>query len=303
MGSIYPRKETGKLILDFRYQRQRCREQTLLEDTKNNRKRLSKMLKKIEQDISLGVFNYLKTFPHSLTAQKFSTDSDELNDEPLFFEFVEEWWQENAFRWKESGRKNNRSILDKHLLPEFGGLRVSKVSKGNILKLRAKLSTHPGRTGKTLSSKRINNILQPLRSILDEAAERHDFINPFLTIKRLPVRKSDVNPLALAEVSRFIDQVSPEFRNYFIVRFFTGMRTGEIDGLRWKNVDFERRLIYVREAFSYGVMDTPKTPESVRDIYMSSLVEAALLEQRQQTIHLSEFVFVTVLASSWTNPM
>ena len=39
----------------------------------------------------------------------------------------------------------------------------------------------------------------------------------------------------------------PDFRHYFTVRFFTGMRTGEVDGLKWKYVDFERRLILVRE--------------------------------------------------------
>jgi len=249
------------------------------------------MLKKVEQDIALGIFDYLRTFPHSNTAQKFANDSDELNGEPLFSEFAAEWWQENAFRWKESGRKNNRSILDKHLLPEFQYVRVSKVSKGDILKLRAKLSEQSGRTGKTLSTKRINNILQPLRSILDEAAERYGFVNPFLSIKRLPVTKTEVHPFTLAEVSKFIEHVRPDFKNYFTVRFFTGMRTGEIDGLRWKNVDFERSLIYVREAYSYGVMDKPKTPESVRDIQISSLVESALLEQRKQTIHVSEFVF------------
>ena len=250
-----------------------------------------RMLSKIEQDISLGIFDYVKTFPHSQFAQKFALDSDELNGEPLFSEFVEEWWQENAFRWKESGRKNNRSILDKHLSPEFGGMRVSKITKGDILKFRAALSGLSGRTGHSLSSKRINNILQPLRNILDEAAERYNFINPFLTIKRLPVRKTEVYPLALAEVSMFLEHVCLDYRNYFTVRFFTGMRTGEIDGLRWKNVDFERKLIYVREAFTYGVMDKPKTPESVRDIYMSSLVENALLEQRKETIQKSEFVF------------
>jgi integrase len=291
MGSVRPRSETGKLFIDFRYGGVRCREQTLLDDSAANRRRLEKLLEKIEQDISVGIFDYAKTFPNSPRAKKFSKDSEQLNGAPLFSEFVEEWWQENAFRWKRSGIKNMQSTLDKHLLPEFGVVTINAIGKGDILKFRARLAELPGRSDNKLSPKRINNILQPLKSILDEAADRYGFVSPFRSIKRLPVNKPDVNPLSLAELMRFLDEVRQDFRNYYTVRFFTGLRTGEIDGLRWKNVDFELGLIYVREAFTYGEMDTPKTPGSVRDVQMSSLVRDALLKQRQLTIGISEFAF------------
>lgn len=291
MGSVYPRKESGKLVLDFRYRKVRCREQTLLDDSAANRRRLEKLLEKIEQDISLGLFDYAKTFPNSPRAKKFAKDSEQLNGAPLFSEFVDEWWQENAFRWKRSGIKNMRSTLDKHLLPEFGPYTVNSISKGEILKFRSRLAELPGRCGSKLSPKRINNILQPLKSILDEAAERYGFVSPFRSIKRLPVNKSDVNPLSLSDLMRFLDEVRHDFRNYYTVRFFSGLRTGEVDGLRWKNVDFELGLIYIRESFTYGEMDTTKTPGSVRDVQMSSMLRDALLKQRQVTIGISEFVF------------
>jgi len=290
MGSIRPRKETGKLFIDFRYRGSRCREQTLLDDTPVNRRRLKKLLDKIESDISIGTFDYAGTFPNSPHAKKFAKESEQLNGAPLFSEFVEEWWEENAFRWKRSGVKNMRSTLDKHLLPTFGSLAINSISKGDVLKFRARLAELPGRGDKTLSNKRINNIMQPLKSILDEAAERFGFPSPFRSIKRLPVNKADVNPFSLAEVMRFLEQIRPDYRNYFTVRFFTGLRTGEIDGLRWKNIDFERGLIYVREAFTYGAMDTTKTGNE-RDVQMSAMVRDALLAQRQLTIGISEFVF------------
>jgi len=290
MGSIRPRKETGKLFIDFRYRGSRCREQTLLDDTPVNRRRLEKLLDKIESDISVGTFDYAGTFPNSPRARKFAKESEQLNGAPLFSEFVEEWWEENAFRWKRSGVKNMRSTLDQHLLPTFGALAVNSITKGDVLKFRARLAELPGRGGKTLSNKRINNIMQPLKSILDEAAERFGFLSPFRSIKRLPVNKSDVNPFSLAEMMHFLENIRPDFRNYFTVRFLTGLRTGEIDGLRWKNIDFERGLIYVREAFTYGAMDTTKTGKE-RDVQISALVRDALLEQRKLTIGISEFVF------------
>ncbi|HEU5295080.1 MAG TPA: DUF3596 domain-containing protein, partial [Burkholderiaceae bacterium] len=68
MGSVRARKETGQLFFDFRYRGQRCREQTLLEDTPANRKRLEKALAKIEDDIAAGTFDYAATFPTSRNA-------------------------------------------------------------------------------------------------------------------------------------------------------------------------------------------------------------------------------------------
>ena len=66
------------------------------------------------------------------------------------------------------------------------------------------------------------------------------------------VRKVDVDPFSLQDVQSILATVRTDYRNYFTVRFFTGMRTGEINGLKWKYVDFERGLIYVREVFQHS---------------------------------------------------
>jgi integrase len=65
MGSIRSRKETGKLFLDFHYRNKRCREQTALDDTQANRRKLELALKKIEAEIMLGTFSYPDSFPGS----------------------------------------------------------------------------------------------------------------------------------------------------------------------------------------------------------------------------------------------
>jgi len=69
------------------------------------------------------------------------------------------------------------------------------------------------------------------------------------------------------------------------------MRTGEIDGLKWRYVDFDRGLILVRETIVNGEPHTTKTYESARDIEISPAVCNALRAQRAATAHLSEYVF------------
>ncbi|MCR3895205.1 DUF3596 domain-containing protein [Aeromonas caviae] len=69
MGSI--RSREGKLFFDFHYQMIRCREQTLLKDTKLNRCKLEKIMGEIDGAIRLGRFIYRDYFPNSKRCAQF----------------------------------------------------------------------------------------------------------------------------------------------------------------------------------------------------------------------------------------
>ena len=69
MASISVR--TGKLYFDFRYKGERCREYTKLEDNQPNRRRMEKILQRIEAEITLGTFVYRDYFPDSPKAEAF----------------------------------------------------------------------------------------------------------------------------------------------------------------------------------------------------------------------------------------
>ncbi|MEH6576943.1 MAG: DUF3596 domain-containing protein [Amphritea sp.] len=299
MGSISVRKN-GNLFFDFRYQGIRCREYTKLADSSVNRKRMQKVLDKVEAEITLGVFNYSSYFPSSKLAKRFSQDVSNIIEStvpvqsktPLFKNFAEEWLDENQIRWKRSYQRIIRGTMDSKLIPHFGDQEVGSILKADVLKFRASLAkvTHETR-GRKLSNDRINHILTPLRMILDDAADRFDFNAPLVGIKPLKVSRQDVDPFSLAEVQQILAKVRAGFRNYYIVRFFTGLRTGEVDGLQWKYVDFENRQVLVRETIVQGQIDTTKTPESRREVEMSMPVFDALMSQRNKTYGKSPFVF------------
>lgn len=305
MGSVRARRENGLLFLDFRYQGQRCREQTMLADTPGNRKRLEKALHAIEQDIAAGTFDYEQRFPGSkrtvrpvAIATPTATGSPAAPEaatsvpaSPAFRTFADDWLTNHAVEWRRSHVRVLRSTIDGHLVPHFGDKPVGQIGKADILAFRNKLAEMPGRVSKGLSAKRINGILAPLRQMLAEAAEMYGFTSPAVNIKPLRVRKSDVQPFTLTEVQTLIGRARADYRNYFITRFFTGMRTGEVHGLKWKYVDFERRLVLVRETFVLGEDEYTKTDSSQRDIQMSQVVFDALRQQHAATAKLSEYVF------------
>lgn len=307
MGSVNSRG--SKLYLDFRYCGVRCREQTLLTDTAANIRKLTKLMNQIDADIRLGCFVYSEYFPESKNATKFvkaDIQSRRKKEELLgayktaskglqgitsisFEEFAHEWFAENEVRWKTSYVNSMKIYLFSYLVNEFGEVNVDQISRPDILKYRAKLM-QPKLDGTKLSTDFVNHIMTPLRMILREAADRYGFRCQFENIKPLRVEKRDVNPFTLEEVMDFLNAVKVDYRNYFLVRFFTGMRTSEIDGLKWRYVDFRLGVISVRETYVQGKMDSTKTLGSARDIHMSSMVLEALKSQKEVT-GAGEFVF------------
>lgn len=303
MGNVSVRKETGKLYFDFRYHGQRCREQTLLENTPENIRKMQAMLKRIDAEITLGTFDYARYFPASPNVRRFqqvrdvnpqnTNGSNVSDDTPTVDDFAREWFEENQIRWKRSYRYMIRSTLDGHLLPVFGQKKVSSITKGEVLKFRSTLAKVSNGNKEGLSPDRINHIMTPLRMILADAADRHNFTTPFIGIKPLKVPRTEVDPFSLDEVRQFLAKVRPDFRSYYIVRFFTGMRTSEIDGLKWSNVDLERKQILIRETVVMGEEDTTKTDSSRRHIEMSKPVYEAICLQYKVTGQMNGFVFCT----------
>ena len=295
MASIRVREATQKLFFDFQFRGKRCREQTALENTPANRKKLEAILKRIEAEITLGTFEYHKYFPNSPRAQEFTRQADllrsrEAHDTPLFSEFCETWMDEMRVQWRKSHITTIEGTLKNYLIPEFGEKEVGHITRQEILSFRASLAKVQTRSKKPLSASRINRIMTPLRMILGEAANRFEFTSPFQGIKSLKVPRSDVEPFSLEEVRLILATVRADFRNYYTVRFFTGLRTGEIDGLQWDCVDFQRRQILVRQALVNGEIEQTKTDGSYRHIEMPQLVYDALKDQRKATGN-NTFVF------------
>ena len=290
MAKVRVRPETGNLYLDFSYRGKRCREQTALQDTPSNRRTLLPLASKIQRAIAAGAFDYRSFFPDSPRAAQFesrlpgSTDSTRLGGmepTPTVREFAETWYEENKPRWRASHADTVRGALDLHILPALKSRPLSELTRADLLAFRANLSKRTKKNGDPLSASRINHIMTPLRMLLAEAAERHGFATPFRNIKPLRTPRIDIQPFSLEEVRQILGAARKDWNPYLTVRFFTGMRTGEINGLEWKHIDFDQDLIRVRQSLVKDQVQDTKTEGSIRDIPMVPLVRSALLEQRK----------------------
>lgn len=305
MPNIRVRPETGTLFLDFRYRGARCREQTLLADTPANRLRLKRLSDRIDRALSQGTFRYADFFPGSPRAAEFgeaaatpetpqgaSAAAEPLAPEyPQFSEFSALWYAENEPRWRTRYREFIRETLDQFILPVFGHLRLDKISRADLLAFRAETAKRRGRVGATIGPDRINKLMRITTAILEEGCDRFGLNSPARGIKALKQRRPEVQPFTLAEVNQILEKVRPDFRPYLTVRMFTGLRTGEVNGLQWGDIDWEAGTLHVQRTTGRGGDGETKTDASNRFIPLVPQVRAALEAQRANARPDTPWVF------------
>jgi len=299
-------EKSRRLFIDFRFNGRRYKEYTGLYDSPTNRREAAKIVKRLEAALLLGTFNYSDYFPDSSRVPRFEVAATKTQKEELttisFSDFAEQWFVEKRVEWRHSYESTIRISLDKYLLPAFGDVPIDQITKAMVLEFRVSLARVPGQgSSASLSPSRINHIMTPLRMILSEAADRFEFTNPWQNIKPLKEPRTQVEPFSLDEVKRILRNVRSDYRAYYTVRFFTGLRSSEVDGLKWQYVDFDRRQILVREALVQGRMVPTKTDGSIRDVDMNSLVFEALAKHRKVTSSRSEFVFCSRTGKPYAN--
>lgn len=209
------------------------------------------------------------------TAQTDSTSSVE--EGMLFGDVVISWSQRQEDRIKKDQLKTStwrdwKGILNSQVLPTWGDMPIKSIDIAQIEVFVDELTCGP---------KRVNNILVPLRGIF-RFAKRQGFIveNPMLDIDNLKVVHADIFPFTIEEVRMFLQTVPCHYRNFFEVAFYTGMRFGEMAALKWRQVDFNRRLLMIRETRVYGEEGRTKTLKSQRDIQILPPVFDALMLQK-----------------------
>ena len=203
---------------------------------------------------------------------------------PLFGEVAQKWAKVKEKKVKSSTLKDYRSAMNIYVLPRFGNVPIDKITYGDVEVFISELKC---------SAKRINNILVPMRALM-KFAFKDGLIekNPMALVENLKVVRPSINPLSMDEVHKFLAAVRLFYKPFFIVAFFTGMRFGEMAGLKWKNVDFKLGVVRVQETRVRGEEGRPKTKGSVRDIKMLPPVVEAFREQRKITMGHSDYVFL-----------
>ncbi|WP_417794240.1 tyrosine-type recombinase/integrase [Terasakiella pusilla] len=126
-------------------------------------------------------------------------------------------------------------------------------------------------------------VLISLRSILSEAQMLNLVPSNAATAYKMRRNTRHVAEKVIptkAEIKLMLENVPDKYRAFLTTAIFTGMRSSELRGLSWDHVDFEKRVIKVRQrADRYNALGVPKSRAGRRDIPMSPLVLKTLQAQ------------------------
>lgn len=285
-GGVRPATESS-IEIDFYYRGARCRERIKLPPTPRNMKFCQNLLGQIKVEIEKGIFDYAAHFPTSKRARQVIEKPATLDDLKTV---LDRWLARKRLELEHSTIIGYTRIVQNILIPRIGQVALRDFDRLQVRELVASF-------GAEVTAKRINNVLGPLRGALDDAVD-DDLIktNPldgFKIRRRAKANAAEeVDPFSPAEVTAILAAIDdPQVRNYCQFNFSTGLRTSEMIGLCWSDIDWKAGTVKIRRAWVMGKMKAPKTDSGQREVQLVAPALAALKAQRAHTLLAGEFVF------------
>jgi integrase len=197
--------------------------------------------------------------------------------------YIDKYLKEKKHLLKERTYIRYHKMIEKWIRPKYGNHKLTSL-KISVLKDFINSQYSLGKSAKTVELYRT-----VFSGILQEAV--YDGViasNPFSNIKRMKKKKPKIQPLSPTEVKLILANTSGWFRNYIGIATHLGLRSGELIGLKWTDIDDKH--IKVRRTRDDGRCTLPKTASSIRDLPMFYSVKPFIESQRSLTGHL-EYVF------------
>ena len=205
-------------------------------------------------------------------------------------------WKQLKRGLKDNTFQNYKYMYEQFVKPDFGNTRVSQLKKSDVKRFYNLLADERALKVSTIDS--IHTVLhQVLDMAVDDAYLRNNpSDNVLKELKQ--AHKFDTEKrkaLTVAEQELFLDFLrrNHQYNHWypiFAVMVGTGLRVGEVTGLRWCDIDLRENLIDVNHTLvyynhaengCYFNINTPKTKAGVRNVPMLEFVKQAFIEERK----------------------
>ena len=209
------------------------------------------------------------------------------NDPQTLGEWIERWLPSMASKIRSSTLRDYQQGLER-VVGRLGHIRLQALRPLHIEELYAALLTDGHRYGGGLAPKTVRNVHIALRRSLADA-ERFGLVqrNVAALVKPPSPERRELETWTADEVRTFLESVAAHrLGAAYRLLAATGMRRGEVLGLRWACVDLDtgrllinRSLTLVRDEL---VWSSPKTPRSRRSLALDEKTVTALREHRRR---------------------
>ncbi len=154
--------------------------------------------------------------------------------------------------------------LRKHVRPFFGSMAIEEIRTGTVNDWIRSM------TAKKLEPKTIHNVWKDFRAIVNWQRKQMD--EPKVTwYPDLPTLPDDEQRwFTQAEIRQIVDSATDQYKALFHLAGYTGLRSGELVGLRVEDLKLEDGVIEVRRAVWNGIEGDTKTKSGKRNVFIDS---------------------------------
>ena len=221
-----------------------------------------------------------------------AADATARKQSPFFEDYAREWW--DTYESKRLGgntRVDYEMNLNKHVIPYFKGKRLDEITTKDVQGFydeRADYANSTCRHWRTLMYGIFNSAIEdglltknPAKSIrLTMSSKKKE---------RLPISKEEA-----AGIEANLPLLEGKDLLLLSILLYTGVRRGEMLGLRWEDIDFEHKLIHIRRQITFvnnrPVEKTTKSKAGIREVPLLPELEKILLDNRPAEVDPVHYV-------------
>ena len=239
-------KRRNRYVIDFYDNQGKRKRKTLKAGTTRGRAR--ELLRDIEDKLAKGLYLPEKRIP-------------------LFSEVAKDWLKSKKPNIRHSTYKQYKGHLKNHLTPYFEGVKINRVNFDSI----EKFISHS--LGNQITIPTLKKIVINLGAIMTYAVrKRYIDYNPVRDMEKLKgqsVHDEDegMDILMPMEIQALLE-AAPDLkhRTLFMAAVTTGLRQGELLGLKWTDIDYFNSQIHVNRTYNHFRFYDPKTRSSKRKV-------------------------------------
>ena len=221
-----------------------------------------------------------------------SSDSSAEGANPLFEDYAQDWWDTYEAKRLSGGTKIDYDMnLHKHVIPYFKGKRLREITTKDVQGFcdeRAEYSNSTCRHWLTLLYGIFNSAIE------DNLLAKNPAKSVRLTMSkkktaRLPISKEEATALEAN-----LHQLEGKDLLLLAILLYTGVRRGEMLGLRWEDIDFAHKLIHVRRQITFinnrPVEKTAKSKAGLREVPLLPELEQILRNNLPASEDFAQYV-------------
>lgn len=208
-------------------------------------------------------------------------------------EYLDEWVAAIEATLRPSTWDSYKSVIGSYVIPRLGTVRLSKVTAPRLNAFYAELLREGRADGGSLSARTVRYVHTILRRAFEDAVRWQQLArNPASHANPPKPKASELSVWDETQLRAFLASVVDDrLYSLWVLAATTGMRRGELMGLRWTDIDFSAAKVFIRQtrvSVRYEVATSqPKTKTSNRGIAIDSAsmnalrsFRAAQLEER-----------------------